>query len=83
MNSTPPFKKHTFLELIFNKINLSELLIKELAQQGNYIYTRSMHGAAEEAPDSYKDIHQVVEATEFSSLARRVAFLRHLACIKG
>ncbi len=42
-----------------------------------------MGGAAEEAPDSYKDIHQVVEATELAGLARRVAFLKPLACVKG
>lgn len=58
-------------------------LIEELAHQGIYIRTRSMRGAAEEAPDAYKDIHQVVRATELSGLARRVAFLKPLACVKG
>lgn len=58
-------------------------LINELEYQGIYIRTRSMRGAAEEAPDSYKDVHQVVEATELSGLARRVAFLKPLACVKG
>lgn len=58
-------------------------LINELEYQGIYIRTHSMRGAAEEAPDSYKDVHQVVEATELSGLARRVAFLKPLACVKG
>lgn len=58
-------------------------LIAELEKQGIYIRTRSMRGAAEEAPGAYKDVNRVVEATEFAGLARRVAFLRPLACVKG
>ncbi|EKD72024.1 MAG: hypothetical protein ACD_46C00030G0008 [uncultured bacterium] len=58
-------------------------LVDELAQQGIYIRSHSMRGVAEEAPDSYKDVHQVVEATELAGLARRVAFLKPLACVKG
>lgn len=58
-------------------------LISELEKQGIYIRTRSMRGAAEEAPGAYKDVNRVVEATEFAGLARRVAFLRPLACVKG
>lgn len=60
-----------------------EQLIAELEQQGIYIRSHSMRGVAEEAPDSYKDVHEVVTATEFAGLARRVAFLRPLACVKG
>lgn len=58
-------------------------LIDELARQGIYIRTQSMRGAAEEAPGAYKNVDEVVEATEFSGLARRVVFLRPLACVKG
>jgi len=65
------------------KLWQGQTLINELASQGIYIRTRSMRGAAEEAPGAYKDVDQVVEATEFSGLARRVAFLRPLACVKG
>lgn len=42
-----------------------------------------MRGVTEEAPGVYKDIDKVVEATEFAGLARRAAFLKRLACIKG
>jgi tRNA-splicing ligase RtcB (3'-phosphate/5'-hydroxy nucleic acid ligase) len=59
------------------------VLIKELAHQGIYIRSRSMRGIAEEAPGAYKDVDKVVEATEYAGLARRVAFLKPLACIKG
>lgn len=58
-------------------------LVDDLATQGILIRTRSMRGAAEEAPGAYKDVHRVAECTEHAGLARRVAFLRPLACVKG
>ena len=58
-------------------------LIAELAAKGILIRTRSMRGAAEEAPGAYKDVDLVAEATERAGLARRVAFLRPKACVKG
>jgi tRNA-splicing ligase RtcB len=58
-------------------------LIDELAGQGILIRTRSMRGAAEEAPGAYKDVDLVAEATEQAGLARRVAFLRPQVCVKG
>ncbi len=58
-------------------------LIDELAGRGILIRTRSMRGAAEEAPGAYKDVDLVAEATEKAGLARRVVFLRPKVCIKG
>jgi len=58
-------------------------LIDELAGRGIAIRTRSMRGAAEEAPGAYKDVERVAEATEGAGLARRVALLRPKICIKG
>src|SRR5450830_674408 len=58
-------------------------LIHELAANGILIRTRSMRGAAEEAPGAYKDVDLVAEATEEAGLARRVALLRPKACVKG
>jgi tRNA-splicing ligase RtcB len=58
-------------------------LINELAGQGILIRTRSMRGAAEEAPGAYKDVDLVAEATEQAGLAKRVAFLRPKVCVKG
>ncbi len=58
-------------------------LIQELLQQGILIRTRSMRGAAEEAPGAYKDVDIVAADTEQAGLARRVAFLRPKVCIKG
>ncbi len=58
-------------------------LIRSLAHKGILIRTRSLRGAAEEAPGAYKDVDMVAEATEMAGLARRVAFLRPCACVKG
>ena len=58
-------------------------LLDELRGKGILIRSKSMRGAAEEAPGAYKDVDQVAEATEQAGLARRVAFLRPKVCIKG
>ena len=42
-----------------------------------------MRGVAEEAPDAYKDVTAVVDAAEAAGLARKVARLEPLICIKG
>ena len=58
-------------------------LIDELAARGILIRTKSMRGAAEEAPGAYKNVDAVAEATERAGLARRVAFLVPRVCVKG
>ncbi|HEX9646253.1 MAG TPA: RtcB family protein, partial [Alphaproteobacteria bacterium] len=40
-------------------------------------------GVAEEAPGAYKDAGAVCEAAERAGLARRVARLKPLVCVKG
>jgi tRNA-splicing ligase RtcB len=59
-------------------------LIDELHEQrGVLIRTRSYRGVAEEAPGAYKDVSAVAEAAERAHLARRVAKLVPLICVKG
>ncbi len=58
-------------------------LLDELAERGILVRARSMRGAAEEAPGAYKDLELVARATEKAGLARRVAAVRPLTCIKG
>jgi len=58
-------------------------LIDELREHGVLIRTRSYRGAAEEAPGAYKDVNVVAEAAEREKLARRVARLFPLICVKG
>ena len=55
----------------------------QLYAQGIIIRSPSMRGIAEEAPGAYKDVSAVVEAAEHAGLARRVARLRPVICIKG
>jgi tRNA-splicing ligase RtcB len=58
-------------------------IVDDLAAQGILIRSPSARGVAEEAPGAYKDVSAVVEAAEHAGLARRVARLRPLICIKG
>jgi tRNA-splicing ligase RtcB len=58
-------------------------IIDDLAAQGILIRSPSTRGVAEEAPGAYKDVDSVVVAAEHAGLARRVARLRPLICVKG
>jgi tRNA-splicing ligase RtcB (3'-phosphate/5'-hydroxy nucleic acid ligase) len=58
-------------------------IVDELAARGIIIRSPSMRGVAEEAPGAYKDAGTVVLAAEEAGLAKRVARLRPLICIKG
>ncbi|MCE5185836.1 MAG: RtcB family protein [Planctomycetaceae bacterium] len=58
-------------------------VIGRLAHQGILIRSRSLRGVAEEAPGAYKDVSEVVESTHNAGLARKVAKLVPLVCIKG
>lgn len=58
-------------------------VIDSLHASGILICTKSLRGAAEEAPGAYKDVDAVAEATEQAGLAKRVAFLRPKVCVKG
>jgi len=58
-------------------------LVDELRERGVLIRTRSYRGVAEEAPGAYKDVNAVAEAAECAHLARRVARLVPIVCVKG
>mgnify|MGYP006279588233 CR=1 FL=1 len=58
-------------------------VVNDLARQGILIRVASKRGAAEEAPLAYKDVDDVVESTHRAGLARKVARVSPLACIKG
>ncbi|HAU1320418.1 TPA: RtcB family protein [Legionella pneumophila] len=55
----------------------------KLAQQGILIRSGSYRGVAEEAPGAYKDVHSIVDAAEMSGLAKKVAKLIPVICVKG
>jgi len=58
-------------------------LVEALARRGIVIRSPSMRGVAEEAPGAYKDVSAVVEAAHAAGLARKVAKLVPIVCIKG
>jgi tRNA-splicing ligase RtcB (3'-phosphate/5'-hydroxy nucleic acid ligase) len=58
-------------------------LIDKLRAEGVLIRTRSFRGVAEEAPGAYKDVAAVAESAERAGLARRVARLIPVICVKG
>lgn len=58
-------------------------VVDELATRGIVIRSPSSRGVAEEAPGAYKDVAAVVDAADIAGLARKVARLEPLACIKG
>ncbi|HHQ42459.1 MAG TPA: RtcB family protein [Chromatiales bacterium] len=58
-------------------------LVEALARRGIIIRSPSMRGVAEEAPGAYKDVSAVVEAAHAAGLARKVAKLVPIVCIKG
>ncbi|MCG6920291.1 MAG: RtcB family protein [Acidobacteria bacterium] len=58
-------------------------VVQELERRGILVRSPSLRGVAEEAPDAYKDVSAVVDATERAGLARRVARLVPMVTIKG
>lgn len=58
-------------------------VVDELAARGILIRSPSLRGIAEEAPGAYKKVERVVEVSEQAGLARMVARLRPMICIKG
>ncbi len=58
-------------------------VVDDLARRGILVRSPSMRGVAEEAPDAYKDVRAVVDAADAAGLARKVARLEPLVCVKG
>ena len=58
-------------------------VIDELAARGILIRSPSGRGVAEEAPGAYKDVVAVINAADAAGLARKVARLEPLVCVKG
>ena len=58
-------------------------VVDELAGRGIVVRSPSLRGIAEEAPLAYKDVGAVVAAACDGGLARRVARVEPLVCIKG
>ncbi|HSF83194.1 MAG TPA: RtcB family protein [Anaerolineales bacterium] len=60
-----------------------EDLRRELEASGIHVRAGSMAGLAEEAPQAYKDVDDVVETVSGAGIARKVARLVPVAVVKG
>jgi tRNA-splicing ligase RtcB len=60
-----------------------ERLRQKLEKEGIGVRAGSMSGLAEEAPQAYKDVSQVVETVSKAGIAHKVARLRPVAVVKG
>jgi tRNA-splicing ligase RtcB len=58
-------------------------VVEELAARGILVRSPALRGVAEEAPGAYKDVAAVVDAADAAGLARKVARVEPLVCIKG
>ncbi|MGC9109234.1 MAG: RtcB family protein [Caldimicrobium sp.] len=61
----------------------AEELIERLRKKGIIVMGKSKKGLAEEAPEAYKDVSLVIEATCKAGLTKKVAKLLPFGCIKG
>ncbi|HNV93703.1 MAG: tRNA-splicing ligase RtcB [Candidatus Methanofastidiosum methylothiophilum] len=60
-----------------------EDIIKKLEKEKIYVKAASPKVVAEEAPDVYKDIHNVIDVCDKAGLAKKVARLRPMGVAKG
>jgi tRNA-splicing ligase RtcB (3'-phosphate/5'-hydroxy nucleic acid ligase) len=58
-------------------------VVMMLEARGVMVRGHSYQGIAEEAPESYKDVSEVVEAAHHAGLARKVVRVKPIACVKG
>jgi tRNA-splicing ligase RtcB len=56
---------------------------KEMAERGVIVIATGKGILAEEMPEAYKDIDEVVEAVHGAGISRKVARLKAVGCIKG
>ena len=61
----------------------AERIIKDLGNRGIYVKGESMKVLAEEAPDAYKDIDQVVDVTHRGGISKKVARMVPMGVMKG
>jgi len=66
-----------------SKLGRGEAVRESLAAQGIIVQARSGKTLSEEQPGVYKDVDEVVRVAEAAGLARPVARLRPLGCVKG
>ena len=60
-----------------------EKLLKEMQEKGIYVRSTSFAGLAEEAGGAYKDIDEVIQASELAGLSKKVVRFIPIGNIKG
>lgn len=58
-------------------------IVKTLANRGIEVRSLSFRGVAEEAPEAYKNIDEVINSADHARLSTKVAKLAPIICIKG
>lgn len=58
-------------------------LFKEMEQMGVVVMAQGMKSVAEEMPDAYKDVAQVVDVMESAGISKKIVRLRPIGCVKG
>jgi tRNA-splicing ligase RtcB len=61
----------------------ADVVRRDLEHRGILVRGSSRRGIAEEKPDAYKDIDEVIEASDHAGLARKVVRLIPLGVVKG
>ena len=65
------------------KVSKGRSIEREMANRGVIVMARGLATLREELPEAYKNLDQVVEVVHQAGLARKVARLKSLGCIKG
>lgn len=65
------------------KASRGRSIARELSDKGILVMAGSRGTLGEEMPEAYKNLHDVVQVVHDAGIARKVARLRALACIKG
>ena len=65
------------------KSSRGRAVARELAERGVIVMASGKETLREEIPEAYKDLEAVVDVVHRAGIARRVARLRAVGCIKG
>jgi tRNA-splicing ligase RtcB len=65
------------------KVAKGRRLLEELADKGVIVMAAGMGTVAEEMPEAYKDVSDVVDVVDRAGLSRKVAQLRPMGVVKG
>ena len=61
----------------------SENIIRDLGNRGIYVRATSKKVVAEEAPNAYKNVDDVVDVTHGAGISKKVAKMTPLVVVKG